>query len=137
MQLWFGNYLYLSAFILANQGYDVWLYNARGTKYSRNHTILNPKSDEFWNFSWHEMGIYDLPATIDYITQQTNHDGIYYFGHSQGCATMYVFLSTIPSYNGKIKTYIHLAPVVFLDNTKSLLITIPAVILSVIDVCMH
>ena len=39
--------------IMANRGYDVWLGNSRGNRYSTNHTSLNPKNDAvFWDFTW-------------------------------------------------------------------------------------
>lgn len=51
------------AFQLVKEGYDVWLGNQRGTKYSMGHTHLNPKkSHAYWEFSWTEMGEYDAPA---------------------------------------------------------------------------
>ncbi|RZF48831.1 hypothetical protein LSTR_LSTR003211 [Laodelphax striatellus] len=53
------------AFVLAREGWDVWLGNARGNAYSRNHILLNPSGSKFWDFSWHEMGTKDLPAMID------------------------------------------------------------------------
>jgi len=37
---------------------------------------------EFWNFSFHEMGVYDLPANIDFVIEKTGVDKIDYVGHS-------------------------------------------------------
>lgn len=57
--------------ILVERGYDVWLLNVRGNKYSCYHRNLNNMSFDFWNFSFHEMGYYDLPAAIDSVYNAT------------------------------------------------------------------
>lgn len=109
--------------------------NARGNTYSRNHTILNPDKDsEFWNFTWHETGIYDTPSSIDYILQYTKKSSLYYLCHSQGCTTMYVMLSLKPEYNRKIKVYINIAPAGFMDHTNSSVIRIAALFEKMIKV---
>ena len=46
------------AFILANKGYDVWLGNNRGNKYSN--AALSPKVRDFWDFSFDDLAKYDL-----------------------------------------------------------------------------
>tara|TARA_B110000285_G_C15047665_1_gene575215 strand:- start:775 stop:963 length:189 start_codon:yes stop_codon:yes gene_type:complete len=52
------------AYVLANAGYDVWLGNNRGNKYSRANTKLDPSKDKatFFDFSFFELGKYDAPA---------------------------------------------------------------------------
>ncbi|CAH1126582.1 unnamed protein product [Ceutorhynchus assimilis] len=108
-------------FYLADKGYDVWLFNARGSMNSRKHRSLNPNTErkKFWNFSWHEIGTYDLPATINYILNVTGADGIFYVGHSQGTTTLFVLLSEVPEMNDKIKAAALLAPSASLHHTQS------------------
>lgn len=58
------------AFQAVNAGYDVWLGNSRGNKYSHSHTGSISNKD-FWDFSFQEMGKYDVPANLDYIIRVT------------------------------------------------------------------
>lgn len=47
-------------FLLANNGYDVWVNNTRGNRYSRNHVFLDPDNDKvFWDYSFEDMAKYD------------------------------------------------------------------------------
>ncbi|XP_055301156.1 lipase 3-like [Sitodiplosis mosellana] len=80
----------------------VWIANARGNSFSRNHTKLNPDEEQFWEFSWHEIGFFDLPAMIDYVLMQTGQKQLIYIGHSQGVTSAFVMLSERPEYNEKI-----------------------------------
>lgn len=73
------------AFKLAREGYDVWLGNQRGIKYSLGHKTLDWQTDkEYWEFSFPEMGKYDQPAQINYVREFTRVDKLSYVGHSQG-----------------------------------------------------
>lgn len=55
------------AFVAARAGYDVWLGNSRGNKYSMEHKSLDPKKKDYWMFSFEEMGDHDIPALLEYI----------------------------------------------------------------------
>jgi len=108
------------ALILANQGYDVWLGNSRGNRYSKNHTTLSLKSTAYWNFSFQEMGKYDIPAAFTYIAKITGQK-INYIGHSQGTTQMFVALSrNDKAVEDNLKSYIALGPATFVGNVRSL-----------------
>lgn len=101
-----------TAFLLADSGYDVWFMNQRGNFYSRHHLTLSPDRNRaaFWNFSFHEHGIYDAPASIDYILNITGQNGVSIIGQSMGTTTAFIMLSKRPEYNEKIRAFICMAP---------------------------
>ncbi|XP_057669458.1 lipase 3-like [Diorhabda carinulata] len=108
------------AYILADNGYDVWMMNCRGNIYSRNHTTFDPDKDkEFWMYSWHEIGIYDTPRAIDFVLEKTGNKTLYHIGHSQGTTAFYVMASMKPEYNEKIEHHISLAPIAFMQHLYS------------------
>ncbi|XP_071643538.1 lipase 3-like [Temnothorax longispinosus] len=101
------------AFLLADQGYDVWIGNMRGNNYCRSHVNMTTYDPKFWQYSFYEIGTKDLPAMFDYILNYTKQKDLYYIGHSMGSAALLVLLSSKPEYNIKIKMAICLAPTSF------------------------
>lgn len=99
------------AFFLADAGYDVWLGNNRGTQFGRKHISKNEKEKEYWEWSFSEMGKYDLPAQIEYIIKHTNVETITYVGHSQGTTQAFVGFSINPELQKRVNLFIALAPV--------------------------
>jgi len=80
---WFFNNASLDLSLeLVDRGYDVWVTNSRGTVFSNSHVNYTIKDAQYWNFTFHEMGLYDVPANIQYILSETGFDQVVYFGHS-------------------------------------------------------
>lgn len=80
---WIAHYVDTApAFVLAKSGYDVWLGNSRGNKYSKDHINKRITKKDYWDFSFETMGTYDLPAVIDYILGVTGQPKLAYIGHS-------------------------------------------------------
>ncbi|XP_015115285.1 lipase 3 isoform X2 [Diachasma alloeum] len=98
------------AYLLADKGYDVWLGNYRGNTYSAAHITLPLDNPKFWNFSFHELGIYDLPAMITYVTDYKQKPVIY-IGHSMGTTGMFVMGSNRLDIHKRVRFVICYAPV--------------------------
>ncbi|KAL1489957.1 hypothetical protein ABEB36_013880 [Hypothenemus hampei] len=100
-------------YLLADAGYDVWLSNMRGNIYSMKHKAFDAEKDsEYWKFSLHEVGVYDLPAIIDYILKITKEHSLYFLGHSVGSTVAFIMGTMKPQYNAKIRLHLALAPLV-------------------------
>lgn len=111
------------AFILADNGYDVWLANTRGNKYADGNIYWDPTDEQFWNWNWDQHALIDIPAVIRYVTITTRVQNINFIGHSQGATTAIASFSTDATLAKHIKVLVALAPVTYLYNQMSPLLS--------------
>ncbi|XP_022148777.1 triacylglycerol lipase 1-like isoform X2 [Momordica charantia] len=107
-------------FILADNGFDVWIGNVRGTRWSHGHISLSEHEKKFWNWSWEELALYDLAEMIDYINSLTDRK-VYVVGHSQGTIMSFVALSQ-PDIAKKVEAAALLGPISYLDHITAPLV---------------
>ncbi|XP_022901512.2 gastric triacylglycerol lipase-like [Onthophagus taurus] len=112
------------AFVLAEAGYDVWLGNFRGSRYSRGHKFLHDDSFKYWDFSLHELGVYDISTQLELINKITEKP-IAYIGFSLGTIAGHIYSATYPTRAKQIiKVMISMAPTALLETSISGLRTI-------------
>lgn len=108
-------------YLLSDRGYDIWLLNVRGNRYSRKHRKYHPIMRQFWDFSFHEIGVYDLTASIDYVLAHSRgFEQVHYIGHSQGTTVSFVLGAERPEYMKKVKLLQAFAPSAFFINIPPL-----------------
>ncbi|XP_047172447.1 triacylglycerol lipase 2 isoform X2 [Vigna umbellata] len=110
--------------ILADNGFDVWIANSRGTRFSRRHISLDPSSPAFWNWSWDELVSYDLPAVFNYVFSQTEQK-INYVGHSLGTLIALASFSEGTLVN-QLNSAALLSPIAYLSHMNTALGVIAA-----------
>jgi lysosomal acid lipase/cholesteryl ester hydrolase len=113
-------------YLLADQGFDVWLGNNRGNTYSTNHSSLNTTSKAFWEFTFDQMSQYDLPATVSYVLKETGASNISYVGHSEGTIQAFAAFSDNQAVAAKINLFVAFAPVTTVYHQKSPLFSVMA-----------
>lgn len=99
-----------------NQGYDIWLVNNRGNKYSRTHIQPDIKEEEFYDYSFQDFGLKDLPAVYKFIIKTSAPKKIHYIGNHQGNTQMFVALSdplTSKFISDNTSTFIALSPMLY------------------------
>ncbi|GFQ03352.1 triacylglycerol lipase 2 [Phtheirospermum japonicum] len=104
------------AMMLADNGYDVWISNHRGTRFSRRHVSLDPMHPEFWNWTWVDLANQDLPAVIGLVFKETGQQ-MHYVGHSMGTLVALVLLSEGKLEN--VKSAALLCPIAYLSHVTS------------------
>ncbi|XP_060523895.1 lipase 1-like [Cylas formicarius] len=106
------------AYVLGYLGYDVWMVNFRGTRYSKEHVSLTYRSHEYWKFTFHDIGIHDLKATMELVRNVTDKKAIY-LGYSMGTTSGYVYCSMTPEHCDKTMLgMLSFAPVGYLIGIK-------------------
>ncbi|KAF2077849.1 hypothetical protein CYY_000811 [Polysphondylium violaceum] len=106
-------------YILADQGYDVWMINFRGNAYSLGHTKFTDKDSAFWDFSFDQLGLYDTPNTIDYILRQTGATKCAIVGHSQGNQAAWISFLRVAGFSNKVSYVAALAPISTITNMRN------------------
>ncbi|CAA2954026.1 triacylglycerol lipase 2-like [Olea europaea subsp. europaea] len=107
------------AMILADNGFDVWISNTRGTKFSRRHVNLDPSNPKYWNWSWDDLVLYDLPSVTEFVFRRTGQK-MHYVGHSMG--TLMALASFAEGKQvDKIRSAALLSPVAYLSHMTTAL----------------
>ena len=100
----------------------MWFGNNRGTTNSYLHVNLTVEDTEYWDYSYNEMGKYDLPANVDYVLKKTGVSKITYMGHSQGTTQFWVANTMYPDLGQKIERMVAFAPVMYLAHQNGPLV---------------
>eukprot|EP00808_Paulinella_micropora_P029055 g75982.t1 len=105
------------AAVLVRRGYDVYLTNARGSKYSWRHLRHTRSSTEYWDFGLDELA-QDGLTTMQYVREcsardrarSVSHVRMSCIGFSQGSAQIALALALNPDMCRFVSLYVALAP---------------------------
>ncbi|XP_043724204.1 triacylglycerol lipase 2-like [Telopea speciosissima] len=101
-------------FTLADSGFDVWIANTRGTRFSKGHVSLDESQTQYWDWSWDEVALNDLPAIVDFVYNQTGQK-LHFVGHSMGTTTPMAALSQ-GKLADKLNSVVLLSPIAYLNK---------------------
>ncbi|KAL5657661.1 hypothetical protein ACJX0J_030824, partial [Zea mays] len=104
-------------YILADNGFDVWVGNVRGTRWSKGHSTLSVHDKLFWDWSWQDLAEYDVLAMLSYV-YTVAQSKILYVGHSQG-TIMGLAAFTMPETVKMISSAALLCPISYLDHVSA------------------
>ncbi|KAJ3391644.1 hypothetical protein HDU84_005594 [Entophlyctis sp. JEL0112] len=107
------------AFLLADNNFDVWLVNGRGSDPVAYTNGAWKGEKRPWDFCIDDIGYVDVPSVVDYILQCTKHKSLSYVGFSQGTAAGFTALALSDALNSKVDfvlVYPPLNPVIYQDK---------------------
>lgn len=101
---------------LAQKGYDVWIGESRGARFSQGHATINTDTDigqaAYWDFSFPEIGREDFPAMVDKVIAERPVDScakVTLVAHS-GAANAAMVMASELSMDNKVERIVTLAP---------------------------
>lgn len=108
----------LLPFLLADDGFDVWVGHERATYWSHDHTRLGSSELEYWDWTWDEFVDHDLPIMLNHINANT-HSKVHVVGVSQS-ASVAVAASTQQAVASQMKSLVLLGPSIYHGNVGHL-----------------
>ena len=115
-----GQHLLAQAQVLGPQSGQILELFVSSTQQKLRIQLINQSINQFNGRSrWDEMGLYDIPAVLDYVLAETKQPKLSYVGHSMGCAIFFVAMIKYPEMNDKIDVMMALAPAASLAHMKS------------------
>ena len=123
---------------MADLGYDVWMGNARGNRYSNKHVYLDPITDyrAYWDFTFEDIAMKDLPLMINYAMNISAVDQLIFIGHSTGATEFLAMAAEQPAINDKISLFVAMAPSSYMSNSKNSFLHLAATHLDTLQVNM-
>lgn len=118
-------------YLLADEGYDVWLGNCRGNTYGTAHMFLDPRQEAFWQFTWDAFAQRDVPDVISHVLYRTALPKLAYVAHSQGTMQMFAALSAGYVQSSQLACFVALGPVIFASHQRNPILTALSSTLSV------
>ncbi|XP_024542122.1 triacylglycerol lipase 2 isoform X2 [Selaginella moellendorffii] len=113
-------------FVLADEGFDVWIGNLRGTHWSRQHVSYSSGDKAYWDWTWDGHAQYDLPAMLNLVHENTGSE-LYYVGHSQGTLIALAAFSESKLMN-VVRAAVLLSPIAYLKGMTSTLSRLAALL---------
>ena len=101
-------------YTMAKEGYDVWVGNNRGNRFTNNNG-----QEGFWDYVFDHLAKYDITAIVNSVLSHSSSESLVFVGHSQGSLQLLSALSEGYIEESKIKSYIGLGPILSIYNNKS------------------
>ncbi|KAH7932745.1 hypothetical protein HPB49_002247 [Dermacentor silvarum] len=108
-----------AGFLFADSGFDVWAMSNRESRPYTNSTRFSQRDPKHWQWSFDELGRYDLAACIDHVLKATGSPKLTTVALSQGVMANLVLHSVRPEYNNKKIVY-PFTDAGYLGTTKAL-----------------
>lgn len=99
------------------------------------HNLLNSTQKEFWSYSFHEKGYYDMAVSIDYVLNLTDQKTVTLVGYSEGTSSLLALAAARPEYNEKINLIVLLSPIGYMGGVTSPIALFSVKYMTQIKVC--
>lgn len=128
-------------FMLANNGYDVWLIGTRGSNElnqgytndlesvrgnanfnltEENFELVKKNRKKYWSYGLDEIIKYEIRAQIDEVLRLTGANEVSLLSFSLSTPTTMAFLAANPDYARRVRVYFQMAPAIAADHFTSI-----------------